>query len=93
MHEIKSFKVWQTAKILAVLGAIYAEIEAIFLVLISFKAHNLHNLRQAIAAIVGIPIMAAFLGFLFTALLCWLYNQVAPRLGGITFELTPRSEN
>ena len=90
MHEIKSFRVWQTAKILAALAAIYIEIEATFLALISFRQHHP---REAIVAIVGLPIMAAVLGFLITALLCWLYNLVAARIGGIAFELVPRSEN
>jgi hypothetical protein len=90
MHEIKSFRVWQTSKVLAVLAAIYIEIEAIFLVLMTFKEHSPHNLKEAIIAIVGLPIMAAVLSCLFTAFLCWTYNQVAARIGGIAFELMPR---
>ena len=89
MHEIKSFSVWQTSRVVAVLYAILAWIEGVFAALGSLR-HG-HPL-QAIFFIIGFPIAAAVLGFIFTAFLCWLYNQVAERLGGIAFELAPRSE-
>ena len=90
MHEIKSFNVWQTSKVLAVLYAISGWIEGILLALAALR-HG-HPLR-AIFCIVILPIIFGVLGFLFTAFSCWLYNQVAGQLGGIVFELTPRSEN
>jgi hypothetical protein len=90
MHEIKSFNVWQTSKVLAVLYAISGWIEGIFLALAALR-HG-HPFR-AIFCIVILPIIFGVLGFLFTAFSCWLYNQVAEQLGGIAFELVPRSDN
>ena len=37
--------------------------------------------------------MVTVLTFVGVALLCWLYNVVAARIGGIAFELTARSES
>ena len=90
MHEIKSFHVWQTSKVLAVLYTISGWIEGIFLALAALR-HG-HPFR-AIFCIVILPIIFGVLGFLFTAFSCLLYNQVAEQLGGIAFELVPRSDN
>jgi hypothetical protein len=90
MHEIKSFKVWQTAIILAVLEGILFWIEGIF-VAIAYLRHG--QPMQALGFFVGLPILVTILTFIGVAFLCWLYNQVAPRIGGIAFELIPRGEN
>jgi hypothetical protein len=90
MHEIKSFSVWQTAKVVAVLYAIVAWIEGLFLAVAALR-HG-HPV-QAIFFIVGLPIVVVVLSFIFTAFLLWLYNEVAKRLGGIAFEVIQRSEN
>jgi len=89
MHEIKSFSVWQTSRVVAVLQGTLAWIEGVFVALGSLR-HG-HPL-QAIFFIIGFPIVVTVLGFIFTAFFCWLYNQIAARFGGIAFDLTPRSE-
>jgi hypothetical protein len=90
MHEIKSFNVWQTSKVLAVLQAVFAWIEGLLLAVGALR-HG-HPLR-AIFCIVILPILAGALGFLATAFACWIYNMVSERIGGIAFEITPRIEN
>ena len=90
MHEIRSFRVWQTATILAVVEGIVIWIQAIFVAIAYFRqGHPL----EAIGFFVGLPVLVTVLTFIGVAFLCWLYNQVAPRIGGIAFELTPHSEN
>jgi hypothetical protein len=41
--------------------------------------------------IVVSPVVYAIVSFIGTALMCWLYNQVAAGIGGIALELTSRS--
>jgi len=89
MHEIKSFSVRQTSKVVAVLKGTMTWIVGVFLALGALR-HG-HPLK-AIFLITLFPIAVAVLGFIFAAFLCWTYNQVAARFGGIAFELAPRSE-
>jgi hypothetical protein len=89
MHELKSFSVWQTSKVLAVLKGTVAWIAGVFLALGSL-IHG-HPLK-GIFFITLFPVMVGILGFVVAALLCWVYNQTAARFGGVAFELTPRSE-
>ena len=89
MHEIKSFEIFQTAKVIAVIYAITA---AIFGVFFAFMALVHGHPGRAIMALIFFPILYAIASFLGTAFLCWLYNEVADRIGGVKFELTPRSD-
>ena len=90
MHEIKSFEILPTAKVIAVIYAIMASMLAVVVAFISL----LHGRPgRAIMAIVFLPILYGAGSFIVTTLFCWLYNEVASRLGGVAFELTQRSEN
>ena len=89
MHEIKSFKIFQTAKVIAVLYTIMFAIMGMF----EFALFTHLGKRPPLVLFVVLPVFAAILGFIGAAFLCWLYNLVAARIGGIAFELTPRSEN
>ena len=89
MHEIKSFSVWQTSRVVAVLKGTMSWIVGVFLALVALR-HG-HPLK-AIFFITLFPIVVAAVGYVVAAFLCWLYNQVAARFGGIAFELAPRSE-
>jgi hypothetical protein len=90
MHEIKSFEIFQTAKVIA---ALYTITAAIFGVFVAFMSLLHGHPGRAIMAITFFPILYGIVSFIGTAFFCWLYNEVASRLGGIAFELTPRSEN
>ena len=39
------------------------------------------------------PFLLGVFGYLFGALFCWLYNQVAQRIGGIEFSLEDVEES
>lgn len=89
MQQVRAFGVFQTAKVTAVL---YVVITAIFAVpfgiigtlvaIISGKREGLLSLLLLVA-----PIVYGIMGFLMMALMCWLYNVVAARTGGIEIEL------
>ena len=93
MHEIKSFRIFQTAKVIAVLYVIFGFVEgAILAITLPHSPHPPH-FKGTLFILIGVPILFGVLGFIFTVIGGWLYNIVAARIGGIAFELTPRSEN
>ncbi len=92
MHEIKSFKIFQTARVIAALYVIFGFVEGVILVAFAHRPHP-HPLRGALFILIGTPILFGLVGFIALLIGCWLYNIVAARIGGIAFELTPRSEN
>jgi hypothetical protein len=90
MHEIKSFKIVQTAKVIAVVYAISFTIFAIIELLVFAK---MGGRTPPLIPAVMMPVIGTIFTFIGVALLCWLYNTIALRIGGIAFELTPRNEN
>jgi hypothetical protein len=90
MHEIKSFRIFQTAKVIAVLYAISFAIIAV-IQLLAYAI--LGGQRPPLMLIIIIPIFGVIFSFIAFAFLCWLYNLIVPYTGGIAFELAPRSEN
>ena len=93
MHEIKSFKIFQTAKVIAVLYLIFGLVEGVILANLIAHSQRPAPFKGTLTALIGVPILFLVLGFIFTVILCWLYNLIAARIGGIAFELTPRGEN
>ena len=93
MHEIKSFKIFQTAKVIAVLYLIFGVVEGAILAIAIAHSHRPHSFMGTLFALIGVPILFGVLGFISMVIICWLYNLIAARIGGIAFELTPRSEN
>ena len=93
MHEIKSFKIFQTAKVIAVLYLIFGFIEGVFLAIMIAHSHHPAPFKGTLSVLIGAPILFGVLGFIFMVINCWLYNLIAARIGGIAFELAPRGEN
>jgi hypothetical protein len=89
MHEIKSFKIFQTAKVIGVLYAVLGFVEGALFLISALRHPN----RLPISISIGLPIISGVLGFIMMVIFCWLYNLIAARIGGIAFELTARSEN
>ncbi len=89
MQQIKSVGILQTAKLA---GALYVVVTAIFAIpigiigaLVSILAGKPEGL--IFLMFIFAPIFYGIVGFLMVALLCWLYNVVAARMGGIEIEL------
>jgi hypothetical protein len=90
MHEIKSFRIFQTAKVIGVLYAISLAIIAA-LQLVAFASFG--GRKPPILLILILPVVGSIFSFLAFAFTCWLYNLIAPHIGGIAFELATRSES
>ena len=89
MQQIKSFGILQTAKFVGVLYVVMTAIFAIplgivgaLVAVIAGKPEGLTFLFFMLA-----PIFYGIFGFLMVALICWLYNVVAARMGGVEIEL------
>ncbi len=87
MHEIRSISVMQTAKVVA---AIYFIISAVIGLCLAVATLVRGHPGRALLALVGIPIFYGVIAFAFTAIFCWLYNEIARRIGGIEIELAER---
>lgn len=86
MRQIKSFNVIQTAKVLGALYFVLGLVFSLFFVFISLtakKGPGIHGLFLAVLS----PFFYGGFGFVFSAILCWLYNLIANRLGGIEIEV------
>jgi hypothetical protein len=85
MRQLRSFNVIQTATTMA---AVYAVIGAIAGVLFFLGMLASGRLLAAIGMLIVMPIAYAVGGFIFTAIACFVYNEVAKRVGGIEVEIS-----
>ncbi len=86
MQQIKSFGVLQTSKVIAALYFVLGLCFAVIVVIVSAVTHR--GPRHAgLLFLVGAPIFYGAAGFVLGAIVCWLYNAVARRIGGIEIEL------
>jgi hypothetical protein len=98
MYSIKSVDVISFAKIMAAVhGCLSLVFVPFFLIaaLISFAAGGGSNAVSALGMgamglvfAVVLPFVYTAIGFLIGALMAWIYNLVARKIGGISFELT-----
>ncbi len=107
MHEIKSFNIFQTAKVVGVLYGISFLLMAIveFLVVVMLGHARVVNHGMVVSPASGhpggnfpfvlmfivVPVFGTIFSFIGVAFGCWLYNVLAPHIGGITFELNPKA--
>jgi hypothetical protein len=93
--KIKSFAVWKTAKIAAlVMAALMALPVGPLLALMTisqiagkFQSVHPHDFRNTLAMFAVLPLIYGIFGLLVVALASWLYNVLSPRFGGIEVEL------
>jgi hypothetical protein len=105
--KFKSFNIFQTAKVVAVLYGISFLLMAIveFLVVVMLghatvvshgmvvsnaSGHPVGNF-PLVTMLIVVPVFGTIFSFIGVAFGCWLYNSVAPYIGGITFELSPNA--
>jgi hypothetical protein len=86
VRQIKSFNVLQTAK---VMGAIYFALGLALALLIILPISMVRRgpTHGRFFLVVLSPIFYGVLGFICTAVVCWLYNFIAERLGGIEVDV------
>jgi|SwirhisoilCB2_FD_contig_41_6525614_length_583_multi_2_in_0_out_0_1 hypothetical protein len=83
MLQIRSFGVFQTSK---VMGALYFVVGLIMGLFGFFFGLLTGRFLHALFMLIMMPIGYGVAGFIFTAILCALYNELAGRIGGIEVE-------
>ena len=87
MHEIRSFSIMQTAKVMGVIYFILSVIpEVIFSIGAIFRGH----FERAIGFLIFGPPIYAILGFTLSVIAMFIYNEVSDRMGGIQFDIVPK---
>ena len=89
MYQIRGFGIVQTSKFVAVLYFVFFAIFAVPGTIVGILFAILRKEPAAFSALLFLilPVVYGALGFLMTALMCWVYNVVAARIGGIELDL------
>jgi hypothetical protein len=86
--QMKSFGLLQTSKVIATVyfigGLLFAAIAAVLSVASGRPLRSGPN-------ILLLPVLCGVLGFIYTAIFCWIYNLVAQWIGGIEVELSDQA--
>jgi len=82
--QITGFSVFQTSKILGIICGCMA---IVFVPFLLYPALGGENGRSMIFFSMAMPFLYAIIGFILTALFCWIYNILAKHIGGIEFSL------
>jgi hypothetical protein len=85
MRQLKSFGILQTATVAGVLYFLFGLIFGVLAALISIFTGRFGH---AIVMLIIPPIGYGVVGFIFTAIMCALYNAVAERVGGIEINVS-----
>ncbi len=82
--QIKQFATLQTSKVMAI---IYGVMAILFVPFLLAPALGNKGDRSMVLFSLAAPFLYAIIGFIFTALFCWIYNIAAKYVGGIEFTL------
>lgn len=94
-RKVKRIGVFQTSLIAAIIYFFLALIIVVPMMLIMGFAGGFSDIPGfAFGGVLMIfmPILYAVIGFLMTALMCWMYNVIAKRIGGIEIEVEVMEE-
>ena len=86
MRQIKSFNVMQTAKVMGAVYFVLGLAVSLFIILPVSMARRGPAHGRFFMAVLS-PFIYGVLGFVCSAVVCWLYNLIAERLGGIEVEV------
>ena len=86
-QEIRRFRVGPTAKVLGVLYTLVGLVVSPIFLLAALVAPDGAGAGVGVGLAVAMPILYGFLGFVFTAIGCLIYNMVAGWIGGIELEI------
>ncbi len=84
---IKSINIFQTAFIVGLVIALTAIPLWMLMAIPGLLFGHGVNFTEMLLILVGFPLFYLVMGFVFTALFCFIYNHVAERFGGIEIEL------
>ncbi len=88
-YQVAKMSIAQTAKVAAILYAVMGLVHFVIGVFII-----LFGKGPAIGVgilFIFMPVLAAIFGFIGVAIVCWIYNIIASKMGGIEFELTEKN--
>lgn len=91
-HQITHISYRQTAKIVALLSALFSEMFFIVLVLVLLVArpellNDAVRIKRVAITAFTLPLFSALLSYLGTLLCCFFYNQLTKYIGGIEITL------
>lgn len=89
-RKVKRIGVFQTSLIAAIIYFFLALIIMIPMMLIMGVVGGLSDVPGFAfggGLMILMPIMYAVIGFIMTAFMCWLYNVIANRIGGVEIEV------
>ena len=91
MQRIRSFGVAQMAKVMGVLYLVLGVIFAVIFGLVTSMAPagEMAGTGFGVGFLVVMPLLYGAFGFVFGALIAWLYNLVAGWTGGLELDLEP----
>ena len=84
MKRLKSIGVMSVFKLSLILGAVAGVLVGFVLMIMDMLDRRF---LEGIVTLILAPFLYGILGALVNALMAWLYNRVAERLGGIEIEL------
>ena len=86
MKKLNSIGVSSVFRLSLVLGATAGLLVGFVLMVIDFVSPE-HRMMEGVVTLILAPILYGVLGALVNALMAWIYNLVAARLGGIEISL------
>ncbi len=84
-QQIRSIGIFQAAKVIAVIQAVIGLIYTVIGIVIVIFSEG--EGRNAGIFFIFMPVIIGICAFIFTALTCWIYNQIVRRVGGIEVTL------
>jgi hypothetical protein len=82
--QITRVSIRQTSKVVAILYAIIAAIVAFFMALFSFYEGEY---MVGIMTFILSPLIYGVFGYIGSAIVYWIYNGLAKRIGGVEFQM------
>jgi uncharacterized membrane protein YhdT len=87
IHNIKRFSVHQNAKMMAVMSLALSLIFVLpFLLLASFAGPGRGGFPFWL--VIVMPVVYLVMTYIMMAIMGWIYNMLAPKIGGLEFETT-----
>lgn len=83
MKRLRSIGVGSVFKISLVLGAVAGLIVGVILMILDLLDHRV---AEGLITLVLAPVLYGVLGAVVNAIMAWIYNRVAERLGGLEVE-------
>jgi hypothetical protein len=85
-RQIASISIGQTSKVVAL---VYGACMVIFIPIGLIALFTGAKARPAALLLICAPLIYGVVAYIGTAVACWIYNEIAKRVGGIEFNVSP----